>query len=103
LSTIQSPSLLTIVVPIKDHIPTGEDEDEDDNLPPQNDWSGVDASLCDLLTRVRGRARDPLWKFEMRIMGCRLTYYHKPAHSGRFLPDFQAMGGIVLFSSSLFE
>ena len=90
-------------MPVADHyFDRGDDEyyDEPRELLPRNDWSGVDVLLCDLLARVRGRAKDPLWTFEMTIKGCRL-YKYNPQGVKEFLPNFQAMGGVVQVLSSL--
>ena len=77
-----------------------ERDNDDYEVLPKSDWSGVDVLLCDLLARVRGRAKDPLWTFEMRITGCRL-YECNSQGVKEFLPNFQAMGGVVLVLSSL--
>ena len=102
LSTIQSPALRIITVPITS--PTLTEEDDEITLP-VSDWRGVDAMLCDLLTRVRRRTQDPLWTFKMRLTGCEISSIGLPFgfEIETPLPDFRAMGGLVVLSSSHWE
>lgn len=75
-----------------------EDEDVEDVLLPKCDWGDVDLLLCDLLVRVRARARNPLWTFRMRITGCMLFDDDILPDPKKFLPKFRAMGGTVQFT-----
>ena len=97
LSTLRSPALREITVRVENHIWL--EEDEKVSLL-NGDWRGVDPLLCDLLVRVRTRSRDPLWTFGMRIMGCLSHGGYNPADVEKFLPDFQSMGGVVVFLTS---
>ena len=95
LNTIQSPTLCGICVRVKSH----QLMDGDDEIAlPQSDWKGVDTSLCELLIRVRRRAEDPSWTFEVGITGCVLHDIDDLQDTETLLPDFQAMGGVVTFS-----
>lgn len=93
LCTIKSPALRTLCVPVE-RTWFKCDEIEDDMLP-ENDWTVVDALLCEVLTRVR--QRNPAWSFVVLIADCYFDRDRKPAGIWveRFLPDFRAMGGVV--------
>ncbi|KAF9646670.1 hypothetical protein BDM02DRAFT_2983653 [Thelephora ganbajun] len=97
LRTITSPTLCAIFVRVTTRVMMGEDEYV---VLPENDWRGVDTSLCDALVRVRAHTRNPLWTFGIRITGCVLYDDDNLPNLKMILPDFQGMGGIVLFSTS---
>ena len=104
LSTIQSHTLHTISVPITAH--SLMEEDEEIELP-RSDWKGVDLLLCDLLVRVRKLSLNPFWTFRIRVTGCVFDDEEDeedgvPPEAGTFLPGFQEMGGVVVFSTSVY-
>jgi hypothetical protein len=68
---------------------------------PRNDWAVVDALLCDILTRVRERNQNPFWTFEVGITQCYFNIDGNPVgiELESFLPDFQALGGVVEYES----
>ena len=77
-------------------------ENEEEVLPPINDWTHVDMLVCDILIRVRKRAQNPSWTFSVRLTGG-VLYKHgfRRFEVEKFLPDFQAMGGVVDFLCSV--
>ena len=94
LSTIHSPTLCTISVPVTNHIATKKGKTV---ILPKSDWSGVDSLLCDLLTRIRERTQDLSWTLLIRITGCLLHGEDNPCHLEESFTDFKAMGGTVVF------
>lgn len=94
LRKIRSPALRTITVHVT-KVVRGKVVHNGEILP--GDWRVVDASLCDILTSVR--VLSPSRTFEMRIMGCFPNNTGKSAgvEVESCLPDFRAMGGVVVF------
>lgn len=98
LSTIKSPVLSTISV--RTHRHPGSDEWEEEKIPiTRNDWTVVDALLCDMVSNIRERVKDPSWTFAMRITRFKWADDEHPPEMKEFLPDFRAIGGVVIFTS----
>ena len=98
LSVIQSPTLLAITVTITPPILMQEKDDEISL--PENDWKGVDAMVCDLLSRIRRRAQNTLWTFGTRLTGWKIPTLWllpiKPPEIETPLADFRNIGGLVV-------